>query len=98
MATHKPPHRMTLLELLVHTEKHGTNLHDTFKSSLWPVLAEYRDLSRPVRKRSSYPTMLTMQNTLNALLTATQEMDQSVQNLTTWMEDILRMAKRQQSR
>jgi len=98
MAINKPPtRRMTLLELLVHTEKYCHDLGEHFRVSLWPVLTEYRDLSRPVRKRSHYPTMVAMQNGLNKLVEANNDLEQMVSCFLEWMAEILGHARREQA-
>jgi hypothetical protein len=64
MKIDKPTKRMTLREHLTHTEKCARDLAEHFKESLVPTTAEFRDLSRPVRKRSAFPTRMAIQNML----------------------------------
>ncbi|MFT3881698.1 MAG: hypothetical protein QM703_18795 [Gemmatales bacterium] len=64
MKIEKPTKRMTLREHLTHTEKCTRDLAEHFKESLVPTTAEFRDLSRPVRKRSGFPSRLAIQNML----------------------------------
>lgn len=67
MKIEKSTKRMTLREHLTHTEKCARDLAEHFKESLVPTTAEYRDLSRPVRKRSAFPTRMSLQNMLTKL-------------------------------
>lgn len=98
MAAGKPPRRMTLLQLLVHTEKFTHDVHEQFRITFWPSLSEFHDLSRPVRKRSHFPTLLALRNHLDQLLDATKDLDQMVQQLLEWMQEILEHARREHAR
>jgi hypothetical protein len=99
MAMNKPPtRRMTLLELLVHTEKYCHDLREHFRVSIWPALTEYRDLCRPVRKRSHFPTMIAVQNGLNKLLDTNNDVGQMVGYFEEWLDEILDQARREQRR
>lgn len=97
MATSRPK-RMTLLQLLVHTEKYSHDMREQFRVSFWPALSEFHDMSRPVRKRSHYPTLLAMRNALAAMLQSERDMDQMVANLEGWLQEILEYAQRQRER
>jgi hypothetical protein len=67
MKVEKSAKRMTLRELLTHTEKCTRDLIAHFNGNLLPQLAEYRDLNRPVRRRSHYPTVIALHNALQKL-------------------------------
>jgi hypothetical protein len=67
MKIEKPTKRMTLREHLTHTEKCARDLAEHFKEALVPCTTEFRDLSRPVRKRSAFPTRMALQNMLAKL-------------------------------
>lgn len=67
MKIEKPTKRMTLREHLTHVEKCARDLAEHFKENLLPTTGEFRDLSRPVRKRSAFPTRLALQNMLAKL-------------------------------
>jgi hypothetical protein len=99
MAINKPPtRRMTLLELLVHTEKYCHDLREHCRVSIWPALTEYRDLCRPVRRRSNFPTIHAVQNGLTKLQEANADVGQMVELLQEWLDDIMDHAKREQRR
>ncbi|MGF1581851.1 MAG: hypothetical protein ACFCD0_21185 [Gemmataceae bacterium] len=59
--------RMPLRQLLGHTEKCARELHDLVYFTLLTELSDFRDLSRPVRRRSQYPTLVALQNGLRKL-------------------------------
>jgi hypothetical protein len=89
---------MTLLQLLVHTEKFTHDVHEQFRITFWPSLSEFHDLSRPVRKRSHFPTLLALRNHLDQLLEASKDLDEMGQQLLAWMQEILEHARREQTR
>lgn len=68
MGSEKPIRRMTLRQLLTHSEKCARDLADLVQTPFLSRAADFRDLSRPVRRRSHYPTMLALQNSLRKLL------------------------------
>ena len=77
--------RMTLRQLLTLSEKCSRDLQEQLKGTLAPRVAEFRDLSRPVRRRSHYPTMLALQNSLRRLMESVQQ----TQELTNFLHEHL---------
>jgi hypothetical protein len=67
MKVEKPAKRMTLRELLTHAEKCSRDLIDYYHGNILPQTADFRDLNRPVRRRSHYPTLMALQNAINRL-------------------------------
>lgn len=67
MRIERPKRHMTLREHITHTEKVARDLAVFFKENLIPSIAEFRDLTRPVRRRSNYPTRQALQNNLGKL-------------------------------
>jgi len=65
MKLNKPTNRMTLRELLAHAEKCTRDLAEHVHTNHLNNLADFRDLNRPVRKRSHFPTLQTLQNSLH---------------------------------
>lgn len=82
MALDKPIRRMTLRQLLTHSEKLTRDLIELVTSGYLSRVNDFRDLTRPVRRRSHYPTMLAVHNAMRKL----QEVNQLVQ---TQAEDLL---------
>ena len=75
MKLEKPVKRMTLRELLIHAEKCTRDLIEQFHGDVLPHVADYRDLNRPVRRRSHYPTLQTLVNSQRSL---DQSLDESL--------------------
>ncbi len=85
MGSEKPIRRMTLRQLLTHSEKCARDLADLIHTSFLSRVSEFRDLSRPVRRRSHYPTMLAMHNALRKVLESSEQM----QNLAEFLHEHL---------
>ncbi len=64
---------MTLRQLLTHAEKLTRDMIEHVQNTLLTQASEYRDLTRPVRRKSHYPKFIAVQNTLRKLLTAAEE-------------------------
>jgi hypothetical protein len=62
MDLEKPTRRMTLRQLLTHSEKCARDLAEHLHTTMLGQLHDYRDLNRPVRRRSHYPTMVALMN------------------------------------
>jgi hypothetical protein len=73
MAIEKPARRMTLRQLLTHAEKCSRDLIDHLQTTLLQQVSDFRDLSRPVRRRSHYPTMVALQNALKKVIASGNE-------------------------
>jgi len=73
MSDERPLRRMTLRQLLTHSEKCSRDLLELCNTALLARIGEFRDLSRPVRRRSHYPTMLAIGNALKKLTTVDEE-------------------------
>ena len=64
MGNDKPVRRLPLRELLNQAEKCTANVIEACRTQFLKELSEYRALSRPVRRRSQYPSIMAMQNSL----------------------------------
>jgi hypothetical protein len=95
MAADKPFRRMPLRQLLTHSEKCSRDLIEHLRSTLGPVLSEFRELSRPVRRRSPYPSMVSMRNALRKIQQATDEAHQMAEYLQERLQEIQRHGRRQ---
>jgi hypothetical protein len=95
MSAEKPFKRMPLRQLLTHSEKCTRDLIEHLRSTLGPVLSEFRDLTRPVRRRSPYPTMVTMRNALRKVQQAMDEAHQMSEYLEQRLLEIQKHGKRQ---
>lgn len=68
-----PIRRMTLRQLLTHSEKCNRDLAEQVASTLLRRIKECRELTRPVRKRSAFPSVLSLMNALQHLEEAGDE-------------------------
>lgn len=95
MGSEKPIRRMTLRQLLTHSEKCVRDLIELVQSGYLTRVSDFRDLSRPVRRRSHYPTLLAMQNALRKLVETGQQTEQMAGNLNEYLDAIRDHANRE---
>jgi len=91
----KPARRMTLRQLLTHSEKCSRDLGEQLHSTLLSRVSDCRDLTRPVRRRSHYPTVLALVNALNKLQQANEEIQGLVNFLLEQLDEIREHARRE---
>lgn len=89
---------MPLRQLLTHTEKSSRDLIEHLQSFLATRVTEFRDLSRPVRKRSSYPSMVAIRNSLKKLTDAGEETRLLAGHLIERLQEIYEHAQRENDR
>jgi len=77
MASERPVRRMTLRQILTQSEKCTRDLIEMLQSGFLSGVADFRDLSRPIRRRSHYPTLFAVHNSLRKL----QEVNEQTRNL-----------------
>ncbi len=95
MGTDKPARRMTLRQQMTYSEKYARDLVEQVHATLFARLADFRDLSRPVRRRSHYPTLLAMANALNKLEQASKEAQDMADHLQEHLQEIREHAQRE---
>jgi hypothetical protein len=95
MPNEKPARRMTLRQLITHAEKLNRDLIEHCNVVLVPRYGEFRDLSRPVRRRSPYPTLLALHNGLNRLQQTSEETRGMVDYLYEQLQEIREHARRE---
>ncbi|MER3416123.1 MAG: hypothetical protein C4297_07950 [Gemmataceae bacterium] len=91
----KPTKRMTLRELLTHSEKCTRELVEHIQSNVLTAMSDFRDLTRPVRRRSAYPTLLAVRNALQVLEEAVEEMMLLLDHLQEALQEIRHSARRE---
>jgi hypothetical protein len=96
MITERSFRRLPLRDLLTDAEKRVRDLHEHFNVTWLARVADLRDLSRPVRKRSHYPTLLAMQNALQKTIETNAETRQIIDYLILELNEILEHARREQ--
>jgi hypothetical protein len=94
MMTEKSVRRMPLRDLLTHTEKYTRDLIEQLRAALIPNLTEIRELSRPVRRRSSYPTLVAVNNSLRKMQQTTEEVRHMVEYLEDRLQEIRTHSRR----
>src|SRR5689334_3660177 len=95
MTTARPQRRMTLRQLLTHSEKCARDLAEHLSAVLLPHAQDFRDLSRPVRRRSHYPTLLALHNALQKLQEADVEAQAMAEYLLELLQEIREHARRE---
>lgn len=95
MGSDKPVRRMTLRQLLTHSEKCARDLIELVHSGFLVKVVDFRELSRPVRRRSHYPTMVALQNSLRKLVDSVKQTQELTDLLIDHMEAIRDHANRE---
>jgi len=95
MGSEKPIRRMTLRQLLTHSEKCARDLIESVQTGFLVRVTDFRELSRPVRRRSHYPSLLAVQNSLRKVLEAVQKNKELTDLLNEHMEAIRDHANRE---
>ena len=95
MAAEKPYRRLPLRELLSEAQKRTRDLADQVGAHLLARANDLRELSRPVRTRSNYPTLLALSNSMQKFLEAHEEAEQMAEYLLRQLEEIREHAKRE---
>src|SRR5437016_4848442 len=67
--------RMTLRQLLTSAEKCAHDLAEQLQTTMLSRVTDCRDLTRPVRRRSHYPTFVAVVNALNRLHQSDDEVE-----------------------
>jgi energy-coupling factor transporter ATP-binding protein EcfA2 len=88
--------RLPLRDLLTDAEKRIRDLIEHFTVAWLARAADLRDLSRPIRKRSHYPTLLALQNAVQKTIQTDEETARLIDYLTEELTEILDHARREQ--
>ena len=88
--------RLPLRDLLTDAEKRARDLIEHFSVTWLARVADLRDLSRPIRKRSHYPTLQALQNALRKTVETNDETRHQIEHLTQELTEILEHARREQ--
>jgi hypothetical protein len=86
---------MTLRQLLTHSEKCSRDLIEQINGNFVPSVSDFRDLNRPVRRKSHYPTLFAVMNALTKLEKATSELDEMAERLYDNLQIIREHAQRE---
>ena len=98
MALEKSTRRMTLRDMLIHSEKSARDIADRIQVGFLAHLTEFRKLNRPVRQKSGYPTFVAVHNSLKKMNDSAAETGELVQQLLEMLQEIDRLAQRERRR
>lgn len=95
MALEKPSRKLPLRDLLTDTEKRSRDTAEKIGGDWLTRVTDLRDLSRPMRRKSHYPTLLALQNALHKALEITGEVNELVTFLEQQLTEIRDHARRE---
>jgi hypothetical protein len=87
--------RLPLRDLITEAEKRARHAAEHIGTTWLARVTDLRDLSRPVRRKSNYPTLLAMQNALQRFVQVSRETDELIAHLEQQCNDIRDHAKRE---
>jgi hypothetical protein len=95
MALDKPFRRLPLRDLMTDAEKRSRDIVEHFTATWLLRTTDLRDLSRPVRRKSHYPTFTALLNSLNKVLAVHEETEKMLAFLNQQLEEIREHARRE---
>lgn len=95
MASDKSYRRLPLRDLMSDAEKRARDLADQIGTGLLAVTSDLRDLSRPIRRKSHYPTLLALQNSLQKVLQSSADLEDALEYMDRQLTDIRDHARRE---
>lgn len=95
MITDRSFRRLPLRDLLTDAEKRVRDVVEHFNVTWLARVADLRDLSRPIRKRSHYPTLHALQNTVRKTIDTNTETREIIDYLVQELHEILEHARRE---
>jgi C4-dicarboxylate-specific signal transduction histidine kinase len=95
MALDKPYRRLPLRDLMTDAEKRSRDVAEHMHSTWGGSAADLRDLSRPLRRKSHYPTLVALQNSLQKLIAMTEQTGDLIDYLERQLNEIRDHAKRE---
>ena len=87
--------RLPLRQLLASSDRTTRELAELVHTHVMPRVADFRDLSRPVRRKSQFPTVLAFHNGLRRLMEANDRLQTSIAVLQEHLEAIRDHAQRE---
>jgi len=95
MALERAYRRLPLRDLMMEAEKRSRDVAEQISTNWVSRATDLRDLSRPIRRKSHYPALLAVQNSLQKLIQATGEMEEVIEYLEKQLTDIRDHARRE---
>jgi hypothetical protein len=96
MTSERSTRRLPLRDLLTDADKRVRDLAEHFNVTWLARLGDLRDLSRPIRKRSHYPTLHALQNAVQKTVQTNEETRKLIDYLVQELSEILEHARREQ--
>lgn len=87
--------RLPLRQLLASSDRTTRDLAEMVHTHVMPRVADFRDLSRPVRRKSQFPTMVAFQNGLRRMMEANDRLQATIAVLQEHLEAIRDHAQRE---
>ena len=87
--------RLPLRQLLASSDKTTREAAELVHTHLLPRIADFRDLTRPVRRKSHYPTMLAFHNGLRRMTEANERLQAMIALLQEHLDAIRDHAQRE---
>lgn len=94
MVIDRPIERMTLRELLTHASKLTHEVSEKANTTLQTRLGDLHDLSRPTRRKSQYPSVVSLQNAVTRHAESARELRALVASLEEHLQAIRAQANR----
>jgi len=95
MAIERSVRRLPLRDLLTDAEKRTRDLAERLHTTVREYIDDLRDLSRPQRKKSAFPTLVALHNSLTRFLRADQDTTALLDTLNQELEIIREHAERE---
>lgn len=95
MSLEKTYRRLPLRDLMTDAEKRARDLAEHYGNTWMGGVSDLRDLSRPVRRKSHYPTLMALHNSLQTIVRLTTESEQLLAYLEQQLSEIRDHAKRE---
>ena len=95
MALEKTYRRLPLRDLMTDAEKRSRDVSEQIINTWVTRATDLRELSRPVRRKSNYPTLVALQNSLQKVLAMTEETGELVAYLERQLTEIRDHARRE---
>jgi hypothetical protein len=87
--------RLPLRQLLASSDKTARELAELVHTHLMPRVVDFRDLSRPIRRKSHYPAMVAFMNGLRRMTEANDQLQALMSVLQEHLEAIREHANRE---
>jgi hypothetical protein len=97
MSNDKALRRLPLRQLLASTDKVSRELHELVHTHFIQRVGDARDLSRPVRRRSHYPSVMALENGLRRLTEAYEQVQTVLGSMVEHLDAIRDHAHREQT-